>query len=72
MCIYETTPKTHQTEFESLIQKLHRKTLYMLSRKGRFLHQEPNKIGFEFLCFFYDFLQIFEIAAETLKNFYYN
>jgi hypothetical protein len=40
--------KKLRTEFEFLIQKLHRKTLYMLSRKGWFLHQEPNNIGFAF------------------------
>jgi hypothetical protein len=40
--------KTLQTEFEFLFQNLHRKTLYMLSRKGSFLHQEPNKIRFAF------------------------
>jgi hypothetical protein len=48
MCIFQTTLKTLQTEFEFLIQKLHRKTLYMLSGKDRFLPQEPNKIGFAF------------------------
>jgi hypothetical protein len=41
--------KIYQTEFEFLFQKLHRKALYMLSRKGKFLHQEPNKIRFAFL-----------------------
>jgi hypothetical protein len=40
----------------------------MLSRKDRVLHQERNKIGFAFLC--YDFLQIFEVAAETLIHIY--
>jgi hypothetical protein len=40
----------------------------MLSRKDRVLHQEPNKIGFAFLC--YDFLQIFEVATETLIHIY--
>jgi hypothetical protein len=37
----------------------------MLYRKGRILHQEPNKIRFAFFWFFYDFLQIFEVAAEN-------
>jgi hypothetical protein len=33
----------------------------MLSRKGRFLHQEPNKIGFAFFLFstiFNDFSKV--------------
>jgi hypothetical protein len=42
----------------------------MFSRKDRFLHQEPNKIGFEFFWFFYDFLWIFEVAAQTLIHIY--
>jgi hypothetical protein len=37
----------------------------MFSRKDRFLHQEPNKIGFAFFWFFYDFLRIFEVVAEN-------
>jgi hypothetical protein len=32
---------------------LHRKTLYMLSRKGRFIHQEPKK---NWICIFLIFL----------------
>jgi hypothetical protein len=51
LCIFQTTLKTLQTEFEFLIQKLHRKTLYMFPRKDRFLYQEPNKIGFAFFWF---------------------
>jgi hypothetical protein len=42
----------------------------MLSRKGRFLHQETNTIGFAFLSFFFDFLWIFEVAVETLIHNY--
>jgi hypothetical protein len=42
----------------------------MLSRKGWFLHLETNKIGFVFLQFFYDFLQILQGTAETLMYFY--
>jgi hypothetical protein len=38
----------------------------MFSRIDRFLHQEPNKIGFAFFSFLYDFLRILQGAAETL------
>jgi hypothetical protein len=65
MCIFQTTLKTLQTEFEFLIQKLQRKTLDKFSRKYRFLHQEPNKIGFAFLWFFYDFLEILQGSSWT-------
>jgi hypothetical protein len=40
----------------------------MLSRKGRFLYEESNKIGFAFFCFSYDFLRIFEGSAENPKT----
>jgi hypothetical protein len=53
--IFKITLKTLQTEFEFLIQKLHRKSLYNISRKGRFTHEETNKIGFVF----FDFSTIF-------------
>jgi hypothetical protein len=38
----------------------------MLSRKDGFPHQEPNKIWFAFLWFFYNFLRILQGTAETL------
>jgi hypothetical protein len=44
------------------------KTLYMFSRKHRFLRQETKKIGFAFFWFFYNFLRIFEVAGKTLKT----
>jgi hypothetical protein len=62
--------KTHQTEFQLLIHKLQRKTLYMFSRNDRFLLQEPNKIGFAFFWFFYDFNDFSKLLQKTLKQLY--
>jgi hypothetical protein len=70
MCIFQTTLKTLQTEFEYLIQKLHRNTLYMLSRKDMFLQQEPNKIGFAFFYFSTIFNDFSKFQLKTLKYIY--
>jgi hypothetical protein len=69
MCIFQTTLKTHQTEFEFFIQKLYRKTLYIFSRKDRFLHQEPNKLDLHFSDFSTIFNDFSKLLQETLNTF---
>jgi hypothetical protein len=68
MCIFQTTLKTLQTEFEFLIQKLYRKTLSMFSRKDRFLHHEPKKIGVCIFLIFIRFLTIFQRFSRNPRN----
>jgi hypothetical protein len=63
------------------MQKLYGKTMDMLYKSCSVFHQESNKIGFAFLCIFYDFLwnlqesakqhhySRFEFSARPLKVF---
>jgi hypothetical protein len=42
----------------------------MFSRKDRFLHPEPNKIGFAFFDFSTIFNEFSKMLQKTLKHFY--
>jgi hypothetical protein len=64
MCIFKTTPKTHQTDFEFLIQKLHRKPYTCFLEKVGFFTRNPTKLDLHF----YDFSTI----LMNFRSFYRN
>jgi hypothetical protein len=48
------------------MQKLSGNSLDIFYKSCSTIHQESNKIGFEFLCFFYNFLRILQDSAKWL------
>jgi hypothetical protein len=50
--------------FVFFMQNLSGTTIDMLYESCSVSHQESNKTGFAFFCFFYDFLRIFQVSAK--------
>jgi hypothetical protein len=50
------------------MQKLYHKSIYKLCTSFRFCHQEYMKIGFAFLCFFYNFLWFLQATGPRSKE----
>jgi hypothetical protein len=63
MCIFQTTLKTLQTEFEFFIQKLHRKPYACFLEEIGFFTRNPTKLDLHF----YGFSTIFNGFYKLLR-----